>query len=132
MDIILIIKDTFWHPIYELLSEVMKTDELLNYNQEPTEERNLAILLDNFDFYLANNKNCFNKLTLLLTLFHSIWCHSSANHFQYFTSFLKENQEKLVITESHFLFVCKLIGPFLSKIHFENSNLLIEVCFFFT
>ena len=32
-----------------------------------------------------------------------------------------------VKTEAHFLFVCKLIGPFLSKIHIENTSLLIDV-----
>ena len=32
-----------------------------------------------------------------------------------------------VKTEAHFLFICKLIGPFLSKIHIENSSLLVDV-----
>lgn len=34
---------------------------------------------------------------------------------------------ELVRTEAHFLFICKLIGPFLSKIHLENTNLLINL-----
>ena len=33
----------------------------------------------------------------------------------------------MVKTEVQFLFICKLIGPFLSKIHMENTNLLIDV-----
>lgn len=41
--------------------------------------------------------------------------------------FLKERKQDLVHTEYHFLFICKLVGPFLSKIHIENTNLLIEV-----
>ncbi len=42
-------------------------------------------------------------------------------------SFLKEKKAQLIKTEAHFLFVCKLVGPFLSKIHIENTNLLISV-----
>ena len=34
---------------------------------------------------------------------------------------------ELIKTEAHFLFICKLIGPFLSKIHLENTNLLINL-----
>ena len=42
-------------------------------------------------------------------------------------SFIKDRLDELVKTESHFLFICKLIGPFLSKIHLENTNLLIDL-----
>ena len=45
--------------------------------------------------------------------------------------FIKDRREELVRTEFHFLFLCKLIGPFLSKIHLENTNLLIDVIFIF-
>jgi len=40
---------------------------------------------------------------------------------------LKERRLEIVNTEAHFLFICKLIGPFLSKIHQENSYLLISL-----
>lgn len=62
----------------------MKTDELLNSVDLIENNSNSTFLLDHFDLYLAEEKNCFNKVTLVVTLFHSIWCHSSANHFQYF------------------------------------------------
>ena len=117
--------EPYWHPIYELLADTMKTDELLNAT-EPLREANF--LLEHFDLFLADEKSILTPATLVVTLFHSIWCHSSANHFYYFIkSFIKERRGDLVRTESHFLFICKLIGPFLSKIHLENTNLLIDL-----
>jgi hypothetical protein len=102
----------------------------LNQISEPS-ETDSNNLLDSFDLYLADEKNCFNEVSLIIALFHSIWCHSSANHFQYFVKFIKERRNQLVKTEAHFLFICKLIGPFLSKIHLENTNLLIMVNIYF-
>lgn len=40
---------------------------------------------------------------------------------------LKERKDELIRTESQFLFICKIIGPFLSKIHMENTTLFLEV-----
>ena len=103
----------------------MLNDEMLN-TTEPNKDPNF--LLEHFDLLIADEKNIFNKATLIVTLFHSIWCHSSANHYYYFIKqFLKERKNELVVTESQFLFICKLIGPFLSKIHLENTNLLIDL-----
>jgi mediator of RNA polymerase II transcription subunit 23 len=113
--------DSYWQPIYETLAEVMKTDELLNSTSSGQ-----FVLFDQLDLYLADEKGCFNRLTLITTIMHSVWTHSSANHFQYFAKFLKERKQDLVKTENQFLFICKLIGPFLSKIHMENTNLLID------
>jgi hypothetical protein len=45
--------------------------------------------------------------------------------FLQYSRFLKSRKNELVNTEAHFLFICKLIGPYLSKIHLENTNLLI-------
>ncbi len=117
--------EPYWYPVYELLAEIMKTDELLN-SVNPLNDANF--LLEHFDLFLADEKNILSPATLIVTIFHSIWCHSSANHFYYFIkNFIKERKDELVKTESHFLFICKLIGPFLSKIHLENTNLLIEL-----
>jgi mediator of RNA polymerase II transcription subunit 23 len=117
--------DSYWQPIYERIAQVMLSHSSLN--QTDGGDSNL---LDSFDLYLADEKNCFNEVSLIIALFHSIWCHSSANHFQYFVKFIKERRNQLVKTEAHFLFICKLIGPFLSKIHLENTNLLIMVNIF--
>jgi len=116
--------ETYWQPIYERLEDIMKNHALLN-NTEP--QLQSAKLFDHFDLFLAEEKGCFNEVTLIIVLFHSIWCHSSVNQFQYFVKFIKERRIQLVKTEAHFLFICKLIGPFLSKIHLENTNLLINL-----
>jgi mediator of RNA polymerase II transcription subunit 23 len=123
--------EPYWYPVYELLAETMKTDELLNSTTTTTAtetNQDANFLLEHFDLFLADEKNILTPVTLVVTLFHSIWCHSSANHFYYFIKkFIKERRDELVLTESHFLFICKLIGPFLSKIHLENTNLLIDL-----
>lgn len=59
----------------------MSTHPSLNQTETVIGESNL---LDSFDLYLADEKGCFNEVSLIIGLFHSIWCHSSANHFQYF------------------------------------------------
>lgn len=59
----------------------MSNDATLKTTEPPVSESNL---LDSFDLYLADEKNCFNQVTLIIALFHSVWCHSNANHFQYF------------------------------------------------
>jgi mediator of RNA polymerase II transcription subunit 23 len=123
------LKDSYWQPIYERIAQVMLSHPSLNQTSEPS-ETDPNNLLDSFDLYLADEKSCFNEVSLIIALFHSIWCHSSANHFQYFVKFIKERRNQLVKTEAHFLFICKLIGPFLSKIHLENTNLLIMVNIF--
>ncbi|CAF0729586.1 unnamed protein product [Brachionus calyciflorus] len=118
--------EPYWYSIYEIIAETMRTDEILN-RYGPLDNNQSSTLFDQFDLFLADEKNCFNRLTLVIALFHSIWCHANANHFQYFFRFLKERREELVKTEYHFLFICKLVGPFLSKIHIENTNLLIDL-----
>jgi hypothetical protein len=63
----------------------MKNNQLLNpidNNMEINEATNS--LLDRFDLYVAEEKNCFDELTLIITIFHSVWCHSNASHFQFF------------------------------------------------
>lgn len=118
--------ESYWHSIYEHMASIMKTHTLLNSN-DPSHHHASSKLFDHFDLFLAEEKNCFDEITLTIALFHSIWCHSSANHFQYFVKFLKERRSELIRTEAHFLFICKLIGPYLSKIHLENTNLLINL-----
>jgi hypothetical protein len=72
--------DSYWQPIYDTLAEVMRTDELLN-SDLPIDGN---VLFDQLDLNLADEKGCFNRLTLITTLIHSVWSHSNANHFQYF------------------------------------------------
>ena len=78
------IKETYWRSIYEILAETMKTDELLNQTEFSESNIDSSGLLDHFDLYIADAKNCFNRVTLIITIFHSIWTHSNTNHFQYF------------------------------------------------
>ena len=70
--------ESYWSPIYERIADMMQTHPLLN-----SVEFNIN-LFDHFDICLAEEKHCFDEVTLIIAIFHSIWCHSSANHFQYF------------------------------------------------
>lgn len=75
--------EPYWHSIYERLANIMKSHSLLN-SRDPNGHHTSAKLYAHFDLLLAEEKNCFDDITLIIALFHSIWCHSSANHFQYF------------------------------------------------
>jgi hypothetical protein len=65
--------------VYDKLAEIMRSEDTLN---DSTADKNF--ILDQFDFYLAEEKGCFSRLTLMTTLIHSIWSHSSASQFNYF------------------------------------------------
>jgi mediator of RNA polymerase II transcription subunit 23 len=108
--------------IYEKLFVLISTHEIFTSATAKTND-----ILDYFDYELAVEKNYFNEITLLITVFHSIWCHSTASHFFHFVKFLKERLVDKIDNECKFLLICKLIGPFLSKIHIENTNLLLEL-----
>ncbi len=75
--------ESSWYSIYERLASIMKTHGLLNATN-PSGHQTSSKLFDHFDLYLAEEKDCFDEVTLIIALFHSIWCHSSTNHFQYF------------------------------------------------
>lgn len=75
--------EPYWYSIYERLANIMKTNALLN-STDSTGDHTNSKLFDHFDLFLAEEKNCFDEVTLIIALFHSIWCHSNANHFQYF------------------------------------------------
>ena len=49
----------------------MSNDATLKTTEPPVSESNL---LDSFDLYLADEKNCFNQVTLIIALFHSVCC----------------------------------------------------------
>lgn len=79
-------KESYWRPIYEIVVDIMKTDESLNRTEPPTFNEDPNELFINFDLYLANARHNFNRVTLIITLIHSIWCHSNTNHFNHFVS----------------------------------------------
>ncbi len=75
--------EAHWYCIYERLAIIMKTNDLLN-SKNLSGHHTSSKLFDHFDLLLAEQKNCFDEVTLVIALFHSIWCHASTNHFQYF------------------------------------------------
>lgn len=75
--------EPYWYSVYNKLTEIMKGHSLLNAS-DSTGDHTSSKLFDHFDFNLAEEKGCFDEVTLIVALFHSIWCHSNANHFQYF------------------------------------------------
>lgn len=65
-----------------------------------------------------------SQISYLVALTHAIWHHSSTGQIFMLPSFWNSFKEA-VETESQFLFVCCLIGPFLSRL--ERSRVLMDV-----
>jgi mediator of RNA polymerase II transcription subunit 23 len=66
-----------------------------------------------------------SQISYLIALTHSIWHHSSIGMIHNLQTFWRMEVKHAVETESQFLFVCCLIGPFLSRL--ERSRLMMDV-----
>lgn len=66
-----------------------------------------------------------SQISYLVALTHSIWHHSSGGMLHNLNQFWRVGVKHAVETESQFLFVCCLIGPFLSRL--ERSRLMMDV-----
>uniref|UniRef100_A0A6G1S8A1 Mediator of RNA polymerase II transcription subunit 23 n=1 Tax=Aceria tosichella TaxID=561515 RepID=A0A6G1S8A1_9ACAR len=66
-----------------------------------------------------------SQISYLVALTHSIWHHSSIGMIHNLQTFWRMEVKHAVETESQFLFVCCLIGPFLSRL--ERSRLMMDV-----
>jgi len=66
-----------------------------------------------------------SQISYLVALTHAIWHHSSTGQIFNLPTFWRVEVKQLVETESQFLFVCCLIGPFLSRL--ERSRVMMDV-----
>lgn len=80
--------EAYWQPIYEILIDVTKPSQLFRQFGDETDKLGDEGKDDKefyeLDLYLADEHDCFTQLTLVITLFHAIWCHANANHIHYF------------------------------------------------
>lgn len=66
-----------------------------------------------------------SQISYLVALTHAIWHHSSTGQIFCLPSFWRNEIKQAVETESQFLFVCCLIGPFLPRL--ECSRVMMDV-----
>lgn len=66
-----------------------------------------------------------SQISYLVALTHAIWHHSSTGLIFNLPTFWRMEVKHAVETESQFLFVCCLIGPFLSRL--ERSRVMMDV-----
>lgn len=66
-----------------------------------------------------------SQISYLVALTHAIWHHSSTGQIFNLPTFWRLDIKQAIETESQFLFVCSLIGPFLPRL--ERSRVMMDV-----
>lgn len=66
-----------------------------------------------------------SQISYLVALTHAIWHHSSTGQIYNLPMFWRNEIKQAIESESQFLFVCSLIGPFLPRL--ERSRIMMDV-----
>lgn len=98
--------------------EFMRSPLLTN----PSYTKDILHLLNFSDSYEMMYES---QISYLVALTHAIWHHSSTGQVFYLRPFWSVEIKKAVETESQFLLVCCLIGPFLPR--FDRSRVVMDV-----
>lgn len=80
-----------------------------------------------FDFYETMPVGGDAKSSRVLAIAHSCWQHGSIGQLSAIPCFIREKIRPLVKNEHQFLFVCKLIGPFLFRLAAERTRCVLEL-----
>lgn len=98
--------------------EYMKSPLLTNPNYTK-DILHLLNFCDSFEWMYES------QISYLVALTHAIWHHSSTGQIFCLPNFWRVDIKQAVETESQFLFVCCLIGPFLPRL--ERSRVMMDV-----
>lgn len=90
--------------------------------KEPAYTRDILHLLN----FCDNHEWMYeSQISYLVALTHAIWHHSGTGQIFELPNFWRKEIKQAVETESQFLFVCCLIGPFLPRL--ERSRVMMDV-----
>lgn len=68
-----------------------------------------------FDFKQTHAGLLHNRFSYTLALAHSVWHHAGPGQIASVPKWVRESLSSAVRTEEQFIFVCHLVGPFLSR-----------------
>lgn len=83
-----------------------------------------------YSFYCfkSNAASCSVTLPDLVVSFsNAVWYHSNLGQLSLIPVFLRESLKPLVQNEAQFLFICRLLGPFLFRFYTEKPRCLLEI-----
>lgn len=109
---------TYYSVVNTKILEYMKSPLLTN----PAYTRDILHLMNFCD---SHEWMYESQISYLVALTHAIWHHSSSGQIFNLPTFWRAEVKQAVETESQFLFVCCLIGPFLSRL--ERSRVMMDV-----
>ncbi|XP_074643703.1 mediator of RNA polymerase II transcription subunit 23-like [Tubulanus polymorphus] len=112
--------ESYWSVINEKILEVMQN--LQQTNLPPNVD-----LFQIFNFTLSYNLYCEMECAYLLCLCHAVWQHASIGQLSVLPMFMKEKLRGVIKTESQYLLLCHIIGPFLPRFHAERTRCLLEL-----
>ncbi|KAG9510935.1 Mediator of RNA polymerase II transcription subunit 23, partial [Fragariocoptes setiger] len=90
-----------------------------------TDPRHIDNIFHFIDFCDSHKRMFESQISYLVALTHSIWHHSNTGQICSLPQFLRDEIKPVVQTESQFLFLCCLVGPFLQRI--ERSRVMMDV-----
>jgi len=109
---------TYYSVLNSKILEYMKSPLLTN----PSHTHDILHLMNFCD---SHEWMYESQISYLVALTHAIWHHSSTGQIFCLPSFWRMEIKQAVETESQFLFVCCLIGPFLPRL--ERSKVMMDV-----
>lgn len=106
---------------------VVLSSKIIEYMRSPllTNPNYTQDILHLINFCDSHEYMYESQISYLVALTHAIWHHSSTGQIFCLPNFWKMDIKQAVKTESQFLFVCCLIGPFLPRL--ERSRAMMDV-----
>lgn len=108
---------SYSEPLFSRVADILDQDELL---------QSVDIFRD-LDFETNCQVVAEKSFCKLLTLLHSVCHHATTGYLLWVPQFLRVQVKPKVRTETQFLFVCHLIGPFMQRWHAEKVKHIMDV-----
>ena len=80
-----------------------------------------------FNYEFTSSHLLDSKFSCMLALTHSIWHHAGVAQINSITTFIKDRLAPLIKKEPQFLYVCHLVGPFLSRFSTHINELTVLI-----
>ncbi|EDO32385.1 predicted protein, partial [Nematostella vectensis] len=125
-------QEAYWTVIYDKICEVLQND-LQSKDVSPSpiihEEtfRPAMFPYSFFDFETNVAMHSETHADYVMALTHALWHHASIGQLTLVPQLLRSRISPLVGNEAQFLYLCRLVGPFLQRFQQERTRCLQEV-----
>lgn len=100
---------------------------LIEHVQKLTTAESKALRLDVFKYAVMYHTSDEVYGTYLLSVAHMVWHHCSIGQLSVLPQFIKERMLPIIKTETQFLYLCSLVGPFLQRFREERTRCLLDL-----